>query len=110
MAISTYTARVTNADGKITAWVDKDGLLCIEQPNAPEKLSTGDTWASVEEAQAWADKHANDLTQMAIQTEADLVAKAEAEALENAARQAILDNASKVDEIHAMLTALTNRG
>jgi hypothetical protein len=46
---------------------------------------------------------------MAIETEAELIAKAEAEALENAARQAILDNASKVDEIHAMLTALTNK-
>lgn len=110
MAISTYTARVTTTNGKITAWVDRDGALCIEQPNAPEKLSTGDTWASVAEAQAWADKHAADLTQMAIETEAELIAKAEAEALENAARQAILDNASKVDEIHAMLTALTNKG
>jgi hypothetical protein len=110
MATPTYTARVTTADGKITAWVDRDGSLCIEQPNAPEKLNTGDNWASVEEAQEWADKHAADLTQMAIETEAELIAKAEQEALENAARQAILDNASKVDEIHAMLTALTNKG
>ncbi len=110
MAISTYQARVTNTDGKITAWVDKDGSLCIEQPNAPEKLSTGENWASAEEAQAWAEKHAADLTQMAIETEAELIAKAEREALEDAARQAILDNATKVDEIHAMLSALTNKG
>jgi hypothetical protein len=110
MAISIYTARVTNIGGKITAWVDKDGVLCIEQPNAPEMLNTGECWASTEEAQAWADKHAATLSQMAIDTEAELAAKAESEALENAARQAVLDNAVKVDEIHAMLTALTNKG
>lgn len=108
MAIPTYTARVTNADGKIVAWVDKDGLLCIEQPNAPEKLHTGENWASEEEAQAWAESHAQVLTQLAIDTENELQAKAEADALEKAARQAILDNAAKVDEIHAMLTALTD--
>lgn len=108
MAIPTYTARVTNIDGKITAWVDKDGLLCIEQPNAPEKLHTGENWASEEEAQAWADDHAQVLTQIAVDAENDAQAKAEAEALDKAARQAILDNAAKVDEIHAMLTALTN--
>lgn len=110
MAIPTYTARVTTTDGKITAWVDKDGSLCIEQPNAPEKLNTGENWTSVAEAQTWADDHAAALTQMAIDTETELNAKAEREALEDAARQAILDNASKVDEIHAMLTALTNKG
>ena len=110
MATPIYTTRVTTTDGKITAWVDKDGSLCIEQPNAPEKLGTGENWASVTEAQAWADKHAADLTQMAIDSEADSIAKAEAEALENAARQAILDNASKIDEIHSMLSALTQKG
>lgn len=109
MAIPTYTARVTDAGGKITAWVDKDGALCIEQPNAPEKLSTGETWSSVEEAQAWADDHVVLLTQAALDAEADAIAKAEREALDDAARQAILDNAAKVDEIHAMLTALTNK-
>lgn len=109
MAIPTYTARVTTTNGKITAWVDKDGSLCIEQPNAPEKLSTGENWASVAEAQAWADDHAAALTQIAIDGEAELIAKAEREALENAARQAILDNASKIDEIHTMLSALTNK-
>lgn len=107
MAIPAYTARVTTTDGKITAWVDKDGALCIEQPNAPEKLNTGENWASVEEAQAWADDHVAVLTQIAVDAEAELIAKAEKEALENAARQAILDNAAKIDEIHAMLTKLT---
>lgn len=109
MSRPTYAARVTNVDGIITAWVDKDGALCIEQPNAPEKLSTGETWSSVEEAQAWADGHAAMLTQAALDAEAEAIAKAEKEALENAARQAILDNAAKVDEIHAMLTALTSK-
>lgn len=109
MAIPKYTTRVTTTDGKITAWVDKDGLLCIEQPNAPEKLGSGDTWDSVEEAKTWADGHAALLTQLAVDAEAELIAKAEREALEDAARQAILDNASKVDEIHAMLKALTSK-
>jgi hypothetical protein len=108
MAISTYTARVTNDDGKITAWVDKDGSLCIEQPNSPDKLNTGENWSTEEEALAWATSHATQLTQLSIDAEAAAIAEAEAKAQEAAARQAILDNAAKIDEIHAMLTQLTN--
>jgi hypothetical protein len=107
MAIPTYTARVTNQDGKIIAWVDKDGGLCIEQPNHPDLLGTGENWVSEALASAWADEHAQMLTQVAIDMEAELIAKAEKEAQEAAARQAILDNAAKVDEIHAMLKQLT---
>lgn len=109
MSIPTYTTRVTTTDGKITAWVDKNNAPCIEQPNAPENLNTGENWNSVEEAQAWADEHAAMLLESARTVEADAIAKAEREALEDAARQAILDNASKMDEIHAMLTQLTSQ-
>lgn len=107
MAIPSYTVRITNEDGKITAWIDKDNNLCIEQPNHPNLLSTGENWASEAEATAWAELHAAELTQSAIDAEAAAIAEAEAKAQEAAARQAILDNASKIDEIHAMLTQLT---
>lgn len=107
MSIPVYTARVTKLGDKITAWVDKDGQLCIEQPNHPDKLYTGETWESIDAAQAWADAHAAELTQAAVAYEAELQAKAEKEAQEAAARQAILDNAQKMDEIHAMLKQLT---
>lgn len=109
MAIPTYTARITNQDGKIIAWVDRDGSLCIEQPNHPDLLSSGQNWENEEVALNWANEHATMLTQVAIDLDAELIAKAEKEAQEAAARQAILDNASKIDEIHAMLTALTNK-
>lgn len=107
MAIPVYTTRVTKLGDTITAWVDKDGQLCIEQPNHPSLLYTGESWASLEEAQAWADTEAQKLTEIAIKLEADEQAAAEKEAQEAAARQAILDNAQKVDEIHAMLKQLT---
>lgn len=108
MTIPTYTTRITEVDGKITAWVDMNGQPCIEQPNAPDKLNSGSNWNSVEEAQAWATTHADELTQAAVAYEAELQAKAEKEAQETAARQAILENATKVDEIHAMLKQLTS--
>ena len=108
MAIPTYTVRITNQDGKIIAWIDKNNSLCIEQPNHPDLLSTGENWSSESEAQIWADQHAAELTQSAIDAEAAAIAEAEAKAQEAAARQAILDNAAKIDEIHAMLTQLTN--
>lgn len=109
MAIPTYTARVTNQDGKIIAWVDRDGSLCIEQPNHPDLLSSGQNWVNEEVALNWANEHAAMLTQVAIDMETELIAKAEKETQEAAARQAILDNAVKVDEIHAMLTQLLNK-
>lgn len=107
MAIPVYTARVTKLGDTITAWVDKDGQLCIEQPNHPSLLHTEKYWASLEEAQTWADAEAQKLTEIAIKLETDAQAVAEKEAQEAAARQAILDNAAKVDEIHAMLKQLT---
>ena len=108
MAIPTYTARVTNEDGKITAWVDRNNTVCIEQPNLPSLLATNETWATEELALAWAEEHAAQLTASAEAAEAAEIAKAEKEAHEAAARQSILDNASKIDEIHAMLTQLTS--
>jgi hypothetical protein len=109
MAIPSYTVRVTNEGGKITAWIDKDNQVCIEQPNLPGLLGTGDNWATETDALAWAEEHAAQLTSSAEAVEAELIAKAEKEAQEAAARQAILDNASKMDEIHAMLTQLTSQ-
>lgn len=102
-----YSVRVTDEDGKITAWIDRDGQICIEQPNHPSKLHTNETWASAEEAQAWANQHAAELTAAEEKVQADAIAKAEAEALDKAAKEATIANAAKLDEIHAMLTNLT---
>jgi hypothetical protein len=109
MSIPLYSARVTNNNGVITAWVDKDGSLCIEQPNLPELLHTEETWSSEEAALQWAQSHAAELTNSAelnVQAEA---AKAEAEALDRAAKEATIANAAKLDEIYEMLSNLTNR-
>lgn len=109
MTIPTYSSRVTKENGKIIAWVDRDNSLCIEQPNHPDKLNSGENWATEAEAQAWANEHATVLTQMALDQEAEITAKAEQEALDIAARQAILDNATKVNEIYDMLKALSSK-
>lgn len=103
-----YSVRITETEGKITAWIDKDGQTCIEQPNHPNNLSTGENWATVEEAQSWADAHAAELTAYEAKVEADAIAKAEADALDKAAKEATIANAAKLDEIYTMLSSLTN--
>jgi hypothetical protein len=108
MTVSTYSVRVTNENGKIVAWIDKDGNLCIEQPNHPNYLYNGENWSTEEDALAWANSECEKLTQLEIDAQAALIAKAEQDALDSAAKQAILDNATKVDEIHQMLTQLLN--
>lgn len=108
MATSNYTVRITNDDGKIIAWIDKNGNLCIEQPNHPDKLYTGENWLTEQEAQEWANAEVIKLNQMEIDAELAIQTAAEKEAQEAAARQALIDSATKLDEIHAMLTQLTN--
>jgi hypothetical protein len=105
-----YSVRITEEEGKIVAWIDRNGQICIEQPNHPSKLSSGNNWATKAEAQAWADEHAVELTASEEKVEADLIAKAEAEALDKAAKEATIANTAKLNEIHTMLTALTNKG
>ena len=57
-----FSARVTtNEGGFITAWVDRDELICIEQPFNPES-SEASVWTSEEEALAWATAHAEMLS------------------------------------------------
>jgi hypothetical protein len=57
-----FSARVTtNEDNFITAWVDRDGEVCIEQPFNPE-VSGSPTWTSEEEALTWATAHASMLS------------------------------------------------
>ena len=53
-----FSARVTtNEDNFIIAWVDRDELVCIEQPFNPE-VSGSPTWTTEEEAMTWATAHA----------------------------------------------------
>jgi len=57
-----FSARVTsNEDNFITAWVDRDDSICIEQPFNPE-VSGSPTWTTEEEAMTWATAHAAMLT------------------------------------------------
>ena len=72
-----FSARVTtNEDNFITAWVDRDGSVCIEQPFNPE-LSGGPTWTTEEEAMTWATAHAEILAAQPEPTDrmADMEAK-----------------------------------
>ena len=96
-----YTVRVTNEEGKITAWIDQDGKICIQQPHTPG-AQEGSTWASEAEAQAWAESHAAELEKMA---EDALAAKAQQDEL---IAQAKVDS-QKIADIYEMLTALTNK-
>lgn len=52
-----FSPRVTsNEDNFITAWVDRDEVVCIEQPLNPE-ISGSPTWESEEQAMTWATAH-----------------------------------------------------
>jgi hypothetical protein len=93
-----FSVRITNEEGKITAWIDQDGNICIAQlsvPGSPE----GSTWATEDEALAWANAHAANLE---AQHQAGLQAQAEANAM---IEQAKIDS-QKIAEIHEMLAAL----
>ena len=104
-----YSVRITEEEGKITAWIDRNGQICIEQPNHPSNLSSGTNWASKAEAKAWADEHAAELTAHEEKVEADIIAKAEAEALDKLAKETTIANAAKLDEIYDMLKALSSK-
>lgn len=108
MTANVYSVRITENDGKIIAWIDLNGNICIEQPNHPSKLYTGQNWSTIQEAEEWANAEAARLTQASIDAELATQAAAEKEAQEAAARQALIDSANKLDEIHAMLSQLTN--
>jgi hypothetical protein len=97
--MSIYTTRITNNEGKITAWVDRDGKVCIGQPHAPG-MPEGSNWNSEEEALAWANEHAAELE--AMNQKANAVQAQQNELIE----QAKADSA-KLTEIHEMLTKLT---
>jgi len=94
-----YTTRVTTEAGKIMAWVDRDGKICIGQPHAPG-LPEGSTWATEAEALDWANDHAAELEAMA--EKAKLVENQQNELIEQAKADSI-----KLTEIHEMLTKLT---
>ncbi len=80
-----YTHRVEN-NGEIIAWIDKDGYQIIRQPHHPQAYMNA-PWSSVEEAETWAIAEVAKFT---------------------AAEEAAASQATKIDEIHAMLTALSN--
>ena len=101
-----YSVRVTEQDGKVIAWIDRDGQPCIEQPNHPAKLSTGENWTSVAEAQAWADEHYGVLIASETRAAAAVVAKADADALDIAAKEAAIANVAKLASIESKLDAL----
>jgi hypothetical protein len=85
-----YTVRVTEEAGNFIAWIDQDNKICIRQENEP---GVETKFASAAEAQTWGDAHAAELE---AGYELAVVRTAEAAA-----------QATKLDEIHAMLTALS---
>lgn len=87
-----YTVRITQEEaGHFAAWIDQDGKICIKQENIPGNDATFATEAA---AKAWGDAHAAEL-------EATYVAGV-------AAAEAAAQQATKLDEIHAMLVDLTS--
>ena len=93
--MSKYTARVTNDEQGIIAWVDQDNAKCIMQPHLPGET---EPWVSEAAALAWATAHAAD---MEAGYEAGIAAaalKEEREAAQHAANLAVV----------ALLERLTN--
>jgi hypothetical protein len=95
-----YSVRITNEGGKITAWIDQHGKICIGQPHAPG-APEGSTWANEEEALAWANEHSSELEAMA--EKAKVVAAQQNELIEQAKADSV-----KIAEIHDMLAKLTS--
>lgn len=89
-----YTHRVETIDGKIIAWIDRDGQQMIMQPHHPASINL-EPWSSVEEAESWANE------------EKTRIAESEAAAIA-AREQAALDS-QRLAEIHSMLVQLTSK-
>lgn len=77
--MSLFTVRLTEENGNVVAWIDKDNQPCIMQPHAPDQPE-GSVWSSTEEALAWANNHAAQLEQLEIDFQAQAAAKADAQA------------------------------
>lgn len=84
-----YTVRLTKDRGKVVAWIDKDGEVCIKQPMRPGR-SEKEGWQSEEEAILWAQKHAYELTQSAAHNEITEINKQASEELERQANRATI--------------------
>jgi len=103
---TTYTVRMAEEDGVPVAYIDADGMAVIRQHHAP---GNGDEqpWVSMEEAKAWADKHAEDLTNSSI--EGDRV-KADSErrlAEQDALLLQAKEDSKKLAEMYDMVKALS---
>jgi hypothetical protein len=106
MAESIYAPRVTNDNGKITAWIDKDGNICIEQPNHPNLLGTEQNWASETDALEWAVAHSAELQTIHEQQLADVEQKKVLQATQLEAAQAQIDSLVALKQQNETLTAL----
>jgi hypothetical protein len=87
--MNTYTVRVTKEKGKIIAWIDKDGEICIKQPMRPGR-GEKEGWQSEEEAILWAQSHAYTLTQSAAHNDIVELNKQVNEELERQANRATI--------------------
>lgn len=84
-----YTVRLTKERGKIIAWIDKDGEICIRQPMRPGR-GEKEGWHSEEEARLWAENHAYELTQAAAYNDINEINKQATEELERQANRATI--------------------
>lgn len=84
-----YTIRITKEKGKIIAWIDKDGEICIKQPMRPGR-GEKEGWNSEEEAILWAQSHAYNLTESAAHNDIIEVNKQINEELERQANRATI--------------------
>lgn len=84
-----YTVRITKERGKVIAWIDKDGEICIKQPMRPGR-GEKEGWTSEEEAKLWAENHAYELTQSAAYNEISEINKQANEELERQSNRATI--------------------
>lgn len=79
-----YTYKI-ETEPEVIAWIEKDGYQVIRQPHHPNAYMNA-PWGSSEEAETWA------IAEVARLTDADVQAASQA---------------TKIDEIHDMLSKLT---
>lgn len=106
MATTEYTVRMgEDESGNPIAYIENNGATIIAQPQFP-----GDSqpWVDSATALAWAEQHAAELNQYAVEAEANRQKIAEREATQDALILQAQEDSKKIAELYEMVKALTN--
>jgi len=99
-----YTTRIVEEEGKLMVYIDINGEPIIGQPGLPGQ----ETWSSREEAESWATQHVENLISYDNAVEAAKLEAERAKAEQDALILQAKEDSKKIEEIHQMLSQLTN--